>query len=111
MIHLVATSTPFLWIKLIQFQDVEAIYDDLALLKEDVTEMKNGNMSELISSNLIINDPMLTFQILKFSVTDLPLGTILAWVPRAWTGPPAIQVQPLPEGWLPWSRPGKNLLK
>ena len=107
MIHLVATSTPFLWIKLIQFQDVEAIYDDFALLKKDVTEMKSGNLSELISTNLIKNDPMLTFQLLKFSVTDLPLGTILAWVPRPWTGSPAIQVEPLPEGWLPWSRPGK----
>ena len=96
---------------MIQFIDVEAIYDDLALLKKDVTELKSGNLSELISSNLIINDPMLTFQLFKFSVTDLPLGTILAWVPRPWTGPPAIQVEPLPEGWLPWSRPGKNLLK
>ena len=96
---------------MIQFQDVEAIYDDFALLKKDVTEMKSGNLSELISTNLIINDPMLTFQLLKFSVTDLPLGTILAWVPRPWIGSPAIQVEPLPEGWLPWSRPGKNLLK
>ena len=75
LIYLVATSTPFLWIKLIQFQDVEAIYDDLALLKKDVTEMKNGNMSELISINHITND------------VDIPSFEILSHRPSAWNHP------------------------
>ena len=70
MIHLVATSTPFLWIKLIQFQDVEAIHDDLALLKKDVTEMKSSNMSELISTN-----------------DDIPTFEILSHRPSAWNHP------------------------
>ena len=75
MIYLVATSSPFLMIKLIQFQDVEAIYDDLALLKKDVTEMKNGNMSELISINHITND------------VDIPTLEILSHRPSAWNHP------------------------
>ena len=38
----------------------------------------------------------------------LPLGTILAWVPRPWKGSPSLTAEPLPNGWMPWNRLGKT---